>query len=169
MLEHFAAWLATTPLSMFVAGQAWVVPAVQTVHILAIAVVMGSVVIINLRVLGLVSPSQSIDALARRFVAPAGGAILILAITGALMIAGEPTRAIFRYVFWAKMTLLVLALGLTAAMLNGLRNTGAAADPSQRTPPLYRGLALVGLLVWVGIIVAGRWIGYADGWPGSPS
>ena len=169
MLEHFAAWLIATPLSAFVSNQAWVVPTVQTIHILAIAIVMASVLMVNLRVLGLVSPGQSIAALATRFVAPAGWSIVVLAITGFLMIAGEPNRAIFRYVFWAKMALLLAAIAITTALLAGLKVNGVAGDASRSVPALYRGLAVGGLLVWVAIIVAGRWIGYAEGWPGSPS
>jgi hypothetical protein len=92
----------------------------------------------------------------------------VLAITGFLMIAGEPTRAIFRYVFWAKMALLVLVLALTAILLGGLRAGGLASDPSARTPIAYKSLAALTLVIWLAIIVAGRWIGYAQGWPGSP-
>ncbi len=169
MLESFAAWLGRTPLSAFVANQAWVVPTVQTVHILAITVVMGSVAIFHLRILGLVERSQSINALAARFLPPSAVAILVLAATGFLMIAGEPTRAIFRYVFWAKMTLLAFVIGLTAILLFGLKTSGVADDPSRPTPVALRLLAVLGLLIWIAIIVTGRWIGYAEGWPGSPS
>ena len=81
MLESFAAWLGHTPLNAFVAGQAWVVPLVQTIHILAIALVMGSIAIVHLRVLGLIERGQSVGALAARFVPPSVGAIVILALT----------------------------------------------------------------------------------------
>jgi hypothetical protein len=168
MLESFAAWLARTPLSAFVAGEAWVVPTVQTVHILAIAIVMGSVAIVHLRVLGLVERRQSIGALAARFVPPSIAAIIVLAITGFLMIASEPTRALFRYVFWAKMTLLLVAIALTAVLLAGLRASGAADTAGKAAPVPYRMLAVLVLLIWLAIIVTGRWIGYAQGWPGAP-
>ena len=169
MLESFAAWLGRTPLSAFVAGEAWVVPTIQTVHILAIAVVMGSVAILHLRVLGIVERRQSIGALAARFVPPSAAAIVVLAITGFLMIASEPTRALFRYVFWVKMTLLLAAIALTAVLLVGLKTADVFDDPARPAPIPFRILALVVLLIWLAIIVTGRWIGYAEGWPGSPS
>ncbi len=169
MLEAFAAWLGKTPLSAFVAGQAWVVPTVQTVHILAISVVVAAVVILHLRVLGVIEQNQPIGVLARRFVSPSAVAIGVLALTGLLMIAGEPNRALFRYVFWIKMALLALAMALSGAMLQGLKTSAAWADAAAPPPPLYKALAAGLLLVWVAIIVAGRWIGYAEGWPGSPS
>ena len=169
MLEGFAAWLGKTPLSAFVAGRDWVVPTVQTVHILAVSIVVIGVVVLHLRVLGLVEKGQPIGALARRFVMPASAAIGLLAVTGLLMIAGEPDRALFRYVFWIKMGLIVAAMAMTGLMLQGLRATPAWVDAQASPPLLYKGLAAGLLLVWVAIIVAGRWIGYAEGWPGSPS
>ncbi len=169
MLESFAVWLGKTPLSAFVAGKDWVVPTVQTVHILAISVVVAAVVIVHLRVLGVIERNQPIGVLARRFVAPSVVAIGVLALTGLLMIAGEPDRALFRYVFWIKMTLLVFALALSGAMLQGLKTSAAWVDAAAPSPLVYKGVAAGLLLVWVAIIVAGRWIGYAEGWPGSPS
>ncbi len=169
MLESFAAWLGRTPLSNYVASQAWVVPTVQTAHILAITVVVAAAVVLSLRVLGFVERGQSVGALAGRFARPSIIAIVILALTGLLMIAGEPTRAIFRYVFWWKMALITLAIALTSGLLAGLKAQGIWHDPQTPIPPLYRVLAGGLLLIWLAIIVAGRWIGYAQGWPGSPA
>jgi len=169
MLESFAAWLGRTSLSNYVASQAWVVPTVQTVHILAITVVVASAVVLSLRLLGLVERGQSVGALTIRFARPSIVAIVILALTGLLMIAGEPTRAIFRYVFWWKMALIALAIVLTSGLLAALKVQAVWEDPQAPVPPLYRVLAVGLLLIWLAVIVAGRWIGYAQGWPGSPS
>ena len=169
MLERFAAWLGATPFSAFVAGQAWVVPSVQTLHILSVAVVMGAVAVVNLRTLGVLERGQTFAALAKRFVAPTLTAIVVLAATGSVLIAAEPTRAIFRYVFWAKLGLLLLALVLSALLLRGLKNLPVWSDAALPAPALYRLLALVNIATWLAVIVAGRWIGYAQGWPGSPA
>jgi hypothetical protein len=66
------------------------------------------------------------------------------------------------------MTLIALVLALTAILLGGLRAGGVAGDPSASAPVAYKGLAALTLVIWLAIIVAGRWIGYAEGWPGSP-
>lgn len=169
MLESFAAWLGGTPLSAFVADRAWVVPSVQTLHILAIAIVAGGAAILHLRVLGLVEREQSISAVAARFSPWTAGAIVVLAVTGFLMIAAEPTRAIFRYLFWIKMGLLALVIVLTAIQLRALKARGVSDEAQAPVPAPFRlGSALI-LVVWVGVIISGRWIGYAQGWPGSPS
>jgi hypothetical protein len=168
MLESFAAWLGGTPLTAFIENQSWVVPTVQVTHILAITVIMGAVAVVNLRVLDVIERDQPIAVLAARFVPPSIVALVVLAATGLLLIAGEPTRAIFRYVFWVKMAMLATVIALTTGLLGGLTWSGVATDPAGRAPAPYKALAVAGLLIWLAIIVAGRWIGYAQGWPGSP-
>jgi len=169
MLEAFAAWIGKTPLSAFVAGQDWVMPAIQTTHILAIAVLVAGALLLQLRVLGVIEKRHPIGPLAARFVKPSAAAIAVLALTGLLMIVGEPDRALFRYVFWVKMALVAAAIVVSALMLRGLSATPAWTDAGVAPPLLYRGLAGALLVVWVAIIIAGRWIGYAEGWPGSPT
>ena len=82
-------------------------------------------------------------------------AVVVLALTGALLIASEPGRALFRTVFWVKLGLIAVALAITAA--HG-RDHGRG---------VARALALASLLAWIAVICAGRWIAYAQGWPGA--
>jgi len=168
VLAGFAAWLGKTPLFDFVAGVAWVVPALQTVHILAVAVVIASAAIIDLRVLGLVERDQPLSTVFQRFLPPLAGAVGLLALTGVLLIAGEPTRAIFRVVFWIKLALVATAAALTWGLAAGVRRWPGAlgGDRSVSTP--LKVAAASTLLLWIVVIVAGRWIGYAVAWAGAP-
>jgi len=165
-LLHFTQWLGGTALSAAVAGHFWVVPALQTVHILSVAVVLVGVLLINLRVVGLVERGQTVDAVLDRFLAPTAIAVLILAVTGLLLIAGEPTRALFRTVFWIKLALILAAGLLTWSHRPALTRAGGdgAAISLGR-----KGIALAALLLWLAVIVAGRWIAYVDAWPGAPA
>jgi uncharacterized membrane protein len=167
MLNAFAAWLLRTPVTAFLENAAWAVPTIQTLHILCIAIVFGGAVFINLRVFGLIERDQPVEAVLGRFLPPMSIAIVVLAVTGALLIASEPNRALFRVVFWVKMALVLLALAATwtqrRLILTGSARDGGAATFSVRL------VAGVTLLLWIGVIFAGRWIGYATGWPGSPS
>jgi hypothetical protein len=167
MLNAFAAWLIKTPVTAFLENAAWAVPTIQTLHILCIALVFGGAVFVNLRVFGLIERDQPIAAVLGRFLPPMAIAIVVLAITGALLIASEPNRALFRLVFWVKMGLVLLAVAATwtqrRLLLAGSARDGAATTLSVRL------VAGVTLLLWVGAIFTGRWIGYATGWPGSPS
>ncbi len=157
VLTNFAAWLATTPLNAAVTQRAWIVPALQVVHIVAIAVVVIGAALINLRALGLIETDRTQRAVSAIWLPKVLAAIAVLALTGALLIVSEPGRAMFRTVFWVKLGLIVLALAVTAAQG---RSHGKA---------LSRVLAVAGLLLWLGVIFAGRWIAYADGWAGAAS
>ena len=91
----------------------------------------------------------------------------MLALTGALLIASEPNRAIFRVVFWVKMALVAAAL---LATWGQRRWVGAGLGDATKTSALaYRLLAVASVALWVSVIFAGRWIGYVSGWPGSPT
>ena len=96
-LDKFCAWLEQTPLSQAIQTAGWVVPAVQTVHILAIAAVMASALMIALR----------LDA---RFRPVIWWALPVLAATGLVMIVGEPVRSLENPVFQLKMALLATAI-----------------------------------------------------------
>src|SRR5207302_659199 len=66
-LDRFCSWLEQTPLSQAIQGAGWVVPTVQTVHILAIAAVMSSVLMLDLRLLGTVGRDQPLERVTSRF------------------------------------------------------------------------------------------------------
>lgn len=167
-LSAIAAWVGRTPLYDAVAGVAWVVPAVQTLHILAVAVVFASAALIDLRVLGLVDASRPIETFLARFLRPIAVAVAVLAVTGLLLIVSEPTRAIFRVVFWTKLALVLLvSLGTWWLALAARRRGLAAAQGGVATLDL-KIIAALSLVAWLAIIVAGRWIGYAVAWDGAP-
>src|SRR2546422_11778399 len=88
-LDRFCAWLEQTPLSQAIQGAAWVVPSVQTVHILAIAAVMSSVLMIDLRLLGMVGRDQPLERATSRFRPGIWWTLPILLATGVVMIIGD--------------------------------------------------------------------------------
>jgi len=167
MLEAFAAWLASTPVTAFLQNHEWAVPAVQTLHILAIAVVVGGAAIANLRILGVVERDQPVSATLDRFLPWTLTAVLVLLATGLLLIASEPNRAIFRTVFWLKMGLVVAATAATWGQRFAFADH-KAWDVGSPVPLPLRVLSVALLIAWIGVIFAGRWIGYVSGWPGAP-
>ena len=160
-LAHFCAWLEHTALSQFIQGAGWIVPAVQTIHILAIAAVLGSQTMIAGRLLGLVGRDQPPSRFAARFLPFIWWPLLALLATGIVMIIGEPARELANPVFQLKMLLLIAAILVTRAVAPRLeeqssRPTAGSASRSARA------LGVVALLLWVGIIFAGRWIAYTQ-------
>lgn len=161
-LDQFCAWLEQTPLSQTIQTTAWIVPTVQTVHILAIAAVMGSVLMIDLRLLGILAREQSLARVSERFRPFIWWTLPILLATGMLMIIGEPVRSLENPIFQLKMTLLIAAIAATLSYQIPLGKDRAFWEVTSSRRGVARVIAVVSLLLWVGIVFAGRWIAYFD-------
>ncbi len=164
MLDDFIHWLAGTPASLGIQKVFWIIPTVQTVHILALSVVLASMAMFDLRLLGIVGRRHSVASLSQRFLPWLWGSLLVLAISGSILIVGEPNRALGNIVFLLKMCMLATAIGLTLGFQMILRRdlkTGSA-DLAPRHVGLGKITGLVSLALWVGIAVAGRLIAYTS-------
>lgn len=157
MIQPFCDWLSNTAMSMVIQDKLWIIPAVQSVHILAIATVMASIVMVDFRLLGVVGRSQSLPDVAHRYLPWVWGAVVVLACSGSLLIIGEPGRELTSQVFWAKMILLACALAVTGTFQYVLNRR---AGFWERRRLLGGATAVVSLLLFVAIVAAGRWIAY---------
>lgn len=156
----FCAWIEQTRFSNFVQTTPTVVPAVQTIHILAIAAVLASAMMINLRLLGIVGRSEPLINVSNRFRPVIWWALPILLITGMVMIAGEPARSLANAVFQLKMLFLISAIGVTLLLLTPLGKHPAFWEGSGARRGTAKLGAIVSVLLWIGIVCAGRWIAY---------
>jgi uncharacterized membrane protein SirB2 len=157
MLQNFADGLSQTAPSRFLQDVLWIIPVVQTVHILAIAVVLSSVAMMALRVFGRVGRSTPLARTAGRFLPWLWWGTLSLAVTGLILITAEPGRALTNPAFQLKMGLLLVAIGVTFAFQRSVRGRSVMWSESG----LVRVGALATVLLWFSIAVAGRWIAYA--------
>ncbi|MGO8971808.1 MAG: DUF6644 family protein [Myxococcaceae bacterium] len=156
----FCAWLELTPFSLKLQTLEWAIPTVQTVHLLAIAAVMGSMLLFNLRLLGKSGRDVSLGRVSSRFVPVIFGAVVVLLLSGALMICAEPARSLLNPAFQLKMALLLAALAVTAVTAGPLRKNADYWSSSRWRGRLARLLATTSIGLWVGILFAGRWIAY---------
>ena len=151
-------WLAASPLSQLLGAHKWITPALQTVHILAIAALMASVLVVDLRLLGVGGEAGTLRQVTSRYLAWIWRALAVLALSGALLVVGEPARELANWVFLLKMGMVTTAAALTALAQRPIRR-GAEASP-QRRPPWSPAFAALSLVLWVGVVLAGRWIAY---------
>jgi hypothetical protein len=161
-LEPFCTWLAATSVSQTIQTIEWIIPAVQTVHILAVATLVASALMIDLRLLGIGWQELTVAAIAKRFLPFIWWPMPVLAATGALLILAEPARALQNPVFFLKMGLLVLAAAVTLACQIPLRNEPAFWELSRGRRLVAQLIAVASLPLWVAIIFAGRWIAYVQ-------
>ena len=157
MIQSFCDWLSNTSLSLTIQTVMWIIPAVQTVHILCVAVVMSSMAMLDLRLVGMAGKRQSVSQMVSRLVPWVWGAFPVLLTTGVILIVGEPSRELLNPYFRAKMAMLATVIVITFIV-----ERKNAKDPdyweSRGAAAALTGLA--SLLLWVGIITAGRWIAY---------
>jgi len=130
-------------------------PIVQTIHIAAIAAVMGSIVVVSLRVLGLAFPRQQVGEMVRRLMPWTWWALPVLLISGLVFVLARPRRYFVNPVFGIKFALLVPAIAC-ALLLQRLATRESAP------PVMIRAIAGLSLLLWLGVAMAGRWIAYTD-------
>jgi hypothetical protein len=158
-LIGFSQWLAATSLSHTIQTVTWIIPTLQTIHILCVATVFSSAVLVDLRIFRLFERDEPLREVTRRFLPPIWPILVILLVTGSLLIIGEPRRSLVNTTFYLKMALLLVAILLTATLQRMvLASPGVFEDRSRQMAG--RALATLSILVWCGILFAGRWIAY---------
>lgn len=162
MLDQFVSWLSDTRASDVIRDVTWIIPAVQTVHILAISAVVTAVLLIHLRTFKLALAAEPRADVARRFMPIIWYGSLVLLVTGVILIIGEPHRELANPVFQIKMALLIVALALTSVFERFLKADLLYGDQAGGTRRVAAAtISAISLAVWIGIVFAGRLIAYA--------
>lgn len=156
----FIAWLYDSSLSNMIRDVFWIVPTVQCIHILAIAIVVGAALVSDLRLAGVLATDAPLGDVVRRYAPWMSRALIVLLLTGLVMSIGEPDRVLTNPTFWIKMALVVTAFALTYLMRRPLL-LHAAQGGGARWARFVRPCAWLSLLLWICVIVCGRWIAYA--------
>jgi hypothetical protein len=162
LLRDLSKWLAATPLSHAIQTNGWVIPTLQTIHILSVAVLFSSAILVDLRFYRVLQRDLPLADVARRFLPTIWPVLLILLITGSLLIIGEPRRSLLNTTFYLKMALLVVAVVLTLALQWSLRAAPQFWERDRGRRIAGRLAATVSILVWCSILFAGRWIAYTQ-------
>jgi polyferredoxin len=161
-ISTFCDWLQRTPLSVALQENGWVVPAVQTVHILCVALVMFSSLLLSLRLLGLSARDLSPSGVVQRFVPVIWRTLPVLLVTGGILIVAEPARALQNPAFYLTMGLLLGASVLTVVYQRLLRENGEPWNATQLRAVATKLIAVLSVSMWSGVVLAGRWIAYID-------
>jgi hypothetical protein len=152
----FVDWLTATPLSQLIQNTSWAIPGIQVIHIVCLATLFALALNLSLRIAGKGLAAESLASLASRFVPAIWICLVVLFVSGALLIIAEPFRTITNPVFYAKMSLLIVAVALTLWLASVARRS------AEKPAILHVAAAALSMLVWTGIIIAGRYIAYVD-------
>jgi hypothetical protein len=160
-IDRALEWLQTTPIAMTVAENDILFPWIESVHVLAIVLVVGTISIVDLRLLGVASLDISAHRLMRDVIPYTWGAFAIAAITGSLMFSSDATHYAHNRLFQAKLVMLVLA-GLNMAIFHffGVRDIERWEAPGATPPIAAKAAASISLLVWITVVSLGRGTGF---------
>jgi hypothetical protein len=150
----FFRWCDKTALGEFVRGGSWQFPMFETFHILALAVLIGTVVVINLRIMGVLMKGWTVSGLMKELKPYLNWSLIIICITGIFLFLSEAEKAFDNPAFWAKVYLLFAAL----IFHYGVVTRVAKADEVSRGTGTIVGV--ISLVLWLGIGWAGRAIGF---------
>lgn len=159
-MVEFLIELGQSPISLAMATSPWVVPTMQSIHIVCIAVIFTSVLLISMRILGYAWGGQSIRQTVSRFAPWAWISLVILAATGIVLILAEPPRELMAVSFWLKMALLVIAIFVSVRFLQAVRRDPIYENLSIDADGALRLRTVLTLAIWVAIIFLGRFIAY---------
>jgi hypothetical protein len=155
-LLDFCRWVQFSPPLVAMRSSPWLFPIIATIHLMGLALVGGSVLVVDLRLLGLGLRRQSVAQLARDAERWLLCGLLVSLPTGILLFMCFATKYYYLMFFWVKMTSLFLVLVFTFSV----RRRVAMADETRMSPVWSKLVALISLSLWTTVAIGGRWIGF---------
>jgi hypothetical protein len=160
MIDSFLQWLQHTPVAVAIAKSSWLFPTIETAHVLALTLVVGSIAMIDLRLVGAAQRHRSVIELTEEVLPWTWICFTVSVLTGSLMFASNAVKYFVNVPFRIKMILL-LAAGVNMMLFHLATYRSAGVWHREATIPAPGRIAGgVSLALWVGIVGFGRWIGF---------
>ena len=156
MLLPFFEWCEGTVLGQAVRQSLWAFPAIEAVHLLGLCMLGGSLLIVDLRMLGVGLTRQGIAELAGKARPWLIGSVCLLGASGLLLFLSEAIKCYYNTSFWVKMSTLPLALAFTFVVRGRLTR-----DDALVTSWRSRLVGSASIVLWFIVAAAGRWIGFS--------
>jgi hypothetical protein len=157
MLLPYFQWVSETQVSQAIGQSSWAFAVIESVHLLALAVIGGAVLMVDLRLLGLGLRDQPIERVARDAFPWFVGSLIVMLITGVGLFMSEATKCYYSTPFWVKMASLLLAMIFAFTV----RRKVALAGEGNVRPIWLKVVAVVSLVLWFAVGASGRWIGFS--------
>jgi hypothetical protein len=158
-MQAFADWVASTSLSAFVSGNEWVWPACETLHFIGLALLIGNVGLMDLRLLGVEKrlPVAGVS----RFVRWAVLGFVINLITGIMFFAGNPYQYVSNIAFGWRIAFIALAgVNVLVFYAAGIVRQVESLEPGADAPIPAKIIAATSLFLWVAVMYMGRMLPY---------
>jgi hypothetical protein len=148
-----------TPLAVKIAESDLLFPTIETIHVLALVLVVGSISMVDLRLLGR-SSHRGVKELSEEVLPWTWMAFVVAVISGSLMFSSAAVKYAYMPQFQFKLLLIMLA-GINMLVFHFLtyRSVGKWGHDSV-TPPAARLAGMLSLIFWIGVVTLGRWVGF---------
>jgi hypothetical protein len=159
-IHHFCRWLNDTGPATALRESLWVFPVVETIHVLSITLLAGSIAVLDLRLLGIILRGERVSSVARQVLPVVWTGFASLVITGVLLFGAEAEKSFSNPAFRIKLLLLVLA-GLNPLIYyRTVYRRIEQWDASTAIPLSARLAGATSIVLWFAIIAAGRATAY---------
>jgi hypothetical protein len=160
-IDRVLGWIQSTRIASAIGENEVLFPWIESVHVLAIVLVVGTISIVDLRLLGVASLDLGVRRLMRDVIPYTWGTFAVAAITGLLMFSSDAVHYAHNFFFRGKLVLLALAgLNMAAFHLIGIRDIERWDTGTGQTPIAARAAATISLLIWIAVVAFGREIGF---------
>ena len=156
-LLTFFEWCEGSAVGHAIRSSQWLFPVIESFHLLALALIGGAILVVDLRLLGYGLRRQPVRQLSRDAEPWLIGGLVVMVASGMLLFSSEAVKCYYNAAFRAKMTLLLPAIVFTFTV----RRKVAAADETRVRPFWSKVVAAVSVTLWSGVGAAGRWIGFS--------
>jgi hypothetical protein len=159
-LFDFVQWLNETRFSMALREGDWSFAVIETVHILGLGFSVGTIVWVDLRLIGLAMRRERVTDVISGLEPWAMGGFVVMFLSGIMLLLAEPLKAYSRLAFRLKVVMLILAAMNVLVFHRGVYRTIAQWDEAEVLPWQAKVSGYLSLILWLGIIIAGRWTAY---------
>ncbi|MCU1223945.1 MAG: putative rane protein [Edaphobacter sp.] len=160
VLQHICQTINETHLSVALRESVWVFPIIETVHVIGITLLVGTIAILDLRLLGLVFRRERVSLIARQVLPVTWTGFAIVMISGVFLFIAEAAQSYTNPAFRWKLLLLLL-VGINPLVFHTtVYRKVALWDETLAIPFRARLAGAISLTLWCGIVVAGRAIAY---------
>ena len=160
MFTRWIEWLGNSPLAIYIQEDAIAFPMLEVLHVISIALVVGSIFIVDLRLMNLAGRTYPISRLMRAVLPLTIIAFLSAATTGFLMFSSQPARYLATAPFVIKLVLLALAVVNMGVFHVWSHRRVAGWDTAVAMPVGARAAGAISFVLWIAILVAGRFVGF---------
>lgn len=159
-LNNLMEWSQASSLAVFIHQTKWVFTTIEVFHVVMISLVIGTIAVVDLRLLGFIPVKRPFTELAREVLPLTWTAFVLAALAGSLLFISQATEYLANTAFWIKMSIMALA-GINMVVFEFITAHGVQAWNVSPTPPLPARLAGgISLTCWILVFVFGRWTGF---------